>query len=928
MLQSYAMHNYSTAVEILRGLEHEDVQEHPSYTMLPSSVRIDIERLSTMFDPETGFKGHMDSLDASGAFLPCVPAYAALARGLSSESDWVDEAGGKINFKKVKALGSIAYSSQLHQRDPTFGFHVEEDVKITEMLRSWIMDAVVSYADRAEREAERQHAREEAQELQEKMRSRAQRMMFQKKTEEVVVDFLVPVVLRVRTSDDTGDAMYSIVKDPEVEEAYRAGAHDGTFDLSNTVSYVAHSKMTVTAIKEALLALAREHIERKQKKFGVLDALDFDSLLGKASDYGLRVLGIDEYILNETLPLHRVDFLQVCSKAYVTPKLAMIPRTLMPREMEEEARKKRMLRELKAATEISELVGNTELRAFLECENPEITHFRRQGAKYKSECDIELLQQQSLENVDEQDIPFLPQYLLNVPLPMVVPDMVSFMCRFPSSDMNNKVPCSPLQTARDVRDIAFKRYCRALGPEESKKLCATDYLLKVTGSFEFVDGRNQFIAFDYVRDSLSKGELMNFSLVLREPVRRLVQEQRQTYNSMVDDLIAFEPPYFGRDHCIFNIKVPLELSIRAVDLGTEVGTMAEEERIFVHLGIYHGGHRLAVKETPLATIAEAATWTHRIVFPRLLVCNIAKGCRICFTLYRCTLPAGASSSERPPLDECTALGWCARQLVAHTGHLQHGTQVCSLWPDEAADPIGTCALNLLAASAPRVLVEFNGMPRGRSVVYPHTDGEMSSRKQEIDARHQQMLDEIVALDPLTDMTSEQKKILWQYRHHVQDKPNALSKLLLAVKWDNHKHVMEAHKMLRVWARPNPMQALELLDAKFSDPVVRDYGVECLQYMGAGECADFMLQLTQVVKHEPYHNSALSRFLLQRAWMDTTIGHTFYWFLKAEMHIPMVAERYTILLETYLRGAPTHRMQLLKQSAVMNSLVRTPEPRQP
>jgi hypothetical protein len=87
----------------------------------------------------------------------------------------------------------------------------------------------------------------------------------------------------------------------------------------------------------------------------------------------------------------------------------------------------------------------------------------------------------------------------------------------------------------------------------------------------------------------------------------------------------------------------------------------------------------------------------------------------------------------------------------------------------------------------------------------------------------------------------------------------------------------------------------------------------------------MLQLTQAVKHEPYHTSALALFLLTRAWEHTTIGHTFYWFLKAEMHVPAVSERYTILLEIYLRGAKPHRQQLLSQQDVLTQLVCSIQP---
>ena len=51
---------------------------------------------------------------------------------------------------------------------------------------------------------------------------------------------------------------------------------------------------------------------------------------------------------------------------------------------------------------------------------------------------------------------------------------------------------------------------------------------------------------------------------------------------------------------------------------------------------------------------------------------------------------------------------------------------------------------------------------------------------------------------------------------------------------------------------------------------------------------YMLQLTQVLKFEPFLDSALARFLLRRALRaPTTVGHVLFWFLKAEMHINFV-----------------------------------------
>lgn len=43
-----------------------------------------------------------------------------------------------------------------------------------------------------------------------------------------------------------------------------------------------------------------------------------------------------------------------------------------------------------------------------------------------------------------------------------------------------------------------------------------------------------------------------------------------------------------------------------------------------------------------------------------------------------------------------------------------------------------------------------------------------------------------------------------------------------------------------------------------------------------------------------------------------IGHIVFWHLKAEMHVPEIAERYGLLLELYLEHCGAHRDELLLQ----------------
>lgn len=81
-------------------------------------------------------------------------------------------------------------------------------------------------------------------------------------------------------------------------------------------------------------------------------------------------------------------------------------------------------------------------------------------------------------------------------------------------------------------------------------------------------------------------------------------------------------------------------------------------------------------------------------------------------------------------------------------------------------------------------------------------------------------------------------------------------------------------------------------------------------LGDAELHTFMLQLTQVLKFEPFLDSSLSRFLLRRALRrPRLIGHVLFWYLKAEMHIPEVAERFGAILQQYLVNCGDHRTEL-------------------
>ena len=116
-------------------------------------------------------------------------------------------------------------------------------------------------------------------------------------------------------------------------------------------------------------------------------------------------------------------------------------------------------------------------------------------------------------------------------------------------------------------------------------------------------------------------------------------------------------------------------------------------------------------------------------------------------------------------------------------------------------------------------------------------------------------------------------------------------------------------------------ALELLDANFGDEHVRAYAVSRIELLSDSDLVDYLVQLVQVLKYEPYHDCALARMLLRRALRSRLVGHHLFWHLKAEMHQADIQLRYALILEAYLRGAPAHMEDLAQQNNVLNSLLK-------
>ena len=116
------------------------------------------------------------------------------------------------------------------------------------------------------------------------------------------------------------------------------------------------------------------------------------------------------------------------------------------------------------------------------------------------------------------------------------------------------------------------------------------------------------------------------------------------------------------------------------------------------------------------------------------------------------------------------------------------------------------------------------------------------------------------------------------------------------------------------------QALQLLDRRFPDPKVRAFAIMSLRAISDRDLSRYLLQLCQQLKFEPYHDSALARFLLDRALTNkNVIGHGLFWFLRSEMHVADARTRFGAVLQLYIRYCSDHRLQIGQQVFVMRNL---------
>uniref|UniRef100_A0A672H488 phosphatidylinositol-4,5-bisphosphate 3-kinase n=1 Tax=Salarias fasciatus TaxID=181472 RepID=A0A672H488_SALFA len=355
-------------------------------------------------------------------------------------------------------------------------------------------------------------------------------------------------------------------------------------------------------------------------------------------------------------------------------------------------------------------------------------------------------------------------------------------------------------------------------------------------------------------------------------------------------------------------------------------THADESHFSVQVraGLFHGTELLCKPAVSSESSGQRAssehTWRDNTLEFDISVCDLPRMTRLCFAIYAVMDKVKKQkSTKNSHINKYQTIPWVNTMVFDFKGQLKTGDITLHCWssfPDELEEmlnPIGTIQTNPYTENATALHIHFPEYS-SHPIIFPPFDKARGGKKFYIE------LKEIMERDPLSQLCENEKDLIWTLRHDCWENfPQSLPKLLLSVKWSKHEDMAQLQALLQIWPKLSPRDALELLDFNYPDQYVREYAVRCLRDMSDEELSQYLLQLVQVLRYEPYYDCALTHFLLERAQGNRKIGHFLFWHLRSEIHMPAVSVQFALILEAYCRGSIPHIEVLKKQVEALSKL---------
>ena len=373
--------------------------------------------------------------------------------------------------------------------------------------------------------------------------------------------------------------------------------------------------------------------------------------------------------------------------------------------------------------------------------------------------------------------------------------------------------------------------------------------------------------------------------------------------------------------------------------------------LYIEASLYQGGILLCLpRKTNKLRVSNNPKWNSWIQF-NIPVKNLPKESRIHFRLYGCS-DKSLQNNNYSHSDFVDHLEFDSEQdillqsvnfqIFNHRSILQTGPKRLNLWPSVEIGVGGknsniyssygvSQGIDLMAAGSTAVnpennkasilILEFDKYFHSVLFTYTNIDFNDDAVVAELDpGPDTNLIEDLLAQDNFDNLSLVQKDIVNKYSFYCSQRAYALPKYLLILNWADPVKVGQCHYLLGKWCPISLNIALHLLNYYFADALVRKFAVQFLDKLSNSDLMLYLLQLVQVLKFESYHDSTLSRFLLRRALSCKIFGHYYFWYLRSEIGICEYRERFSVLLEAYLRGCDSELLSVLNSQVSFISTI--------
>uniref|UniRef100_A0A669DEU1 phosphatidylinositol-4,5-bisphosphate 3-kinase n=1 Tax=Oreochromis niloticus TaxID=8128 RepID=A0A669DEU1_ORENI len=506
-----------------------------------------------------------------------------------------------------------------------------------------------------------------------------------------------------------------------------------------------------------------------------------------------------------------------------------------------------------------------------------------------------------------------------------------------SASLKVSLSCTP----NELMEQALKKWLTTHGSEDA--VWRGQYILRVSQCLEFLGGDHPLIQYKYIRSCLQAKDTPHLTLVHTSAVKTMFDKEISAIGAVVSRKSSNPPLPLPpkRRTCVWDVPKPFRIVLVK---GSKVNA-EETAKVQVRAGLFHGTELLCKPAVSNESSGRSEhTWKDNTLEFEISVCDLPRMTRLCFAIYAVMDKVKKQkSTKNPHINKYQTIrkagkvhypiAWVNTMVFDYKGQLKTGDIILHCWssfPDELEEmlnPIGTIQTNPYTENATALHIHFPEYS-SHPIVFPPFDKVTQHSIHSSDCymvgrgvkKFYMELKEIMERDPVSQLCENEKDLIWTLRQDCRETfPQSLPKLLLSVKWSKHEDMAQLQALLQIWPKLSPRDALELLDFNYPDQYVREYAVGCLKDMSDEELSQYLLQLVQVLRYEPYYDCALTHFLLERAQRNRQIGHFLFWHLRSEIHMPAVSVQFALILEAYCRSNIPHIEVLKKQVEALSKL---------